>query len=573
MASSDDTSSGPSFWSGLMAGLNNTANDLPTNGLFNVGMGLMQAAAPFGNVGTSLMNANQQTLQNQAARQKLGMGSLQMKQAMAEFPLRMAWLKAAGQSMPGQLGTQSPQQGPGLAPANNAAPPGIALPPDQQQTPQPPAPNQYRPLPPITAVGGDPIADYNMGKFGAALGMQGSEAFLNAPKNAQAAQEYITKQRQLQTTQPLATLDSLATASNADQLIKSDPELSQRWTELAPRLGLNPDPNTATPENGRAFGRFAYNEIAGSAQQPPKPMPDIFDQIPGANGQLIQRNRTTGAVTEPIPQKLPTYALQKSWDPTTGREVGIMVQTSPGGSAAPSAALSGTQSRSTSVRPAQGQRPTIPQAATAPTTGGLGQQATAPVDLGFEKPTDTQLKVATLANYARSSIPTMGKLEATGYRMSPTTRTAVIDAATNDDPSKLSQWMSQEMLAHKLSSQDLQYMGALMPFLQAAGHDMSGARLTTAAMRQAFESTIPVDSKDPAYMATIANNRKQLYSGLLAGSGNASQVPEFKTTLGADRAQLAGAGKLPVKVASPAQAMALQPGTVFITPDGRLKVR
>lgn len=589
MATGDDTTDGQSFWGGLMTGLNSAANNLPTNPLVNLGLGLMSAAKPFGNLGDSLMQANQATLQNQAARQNMGINAYSLQKQKAMLPVMQQAMEAAVRRMNGgQPNQQSPPSAiPGAISSTSPAgiPPYLAASPSQasQQPPQPLAPNQYRPPAPIGAMGGDPASDLAVGQALAFIpGMKdAADAMQNSPKNAQAAQEYLIKQRQLQTAQPMAVLGSLSTAANADDIVRGDPELNAFWQETAPRLGLNPD-RDLTPQNARAFGGFAYNNMASSSQQPAKPMPEIFDQIPGANGQVLQRSRNTGAITEPIPQKLPTYALQKSWDPTTGRDIGIMVQTSPGGSAAPAAALGAPQ---VPLRPIPqrfaGQSaisPIPPTGSVSPprnAAGGLGQQATTPVDLGYEKPTDTQLKIATLANYARSSIPAMGQLEASGYRMSPTTRTAVIDAATNDDPSKLSQWLSQEMLANKLSPQDLQYMGSLMPFLQAAGHDMSGARLTTAAMRQAFESTIPVDSKDPAYMATIANNRKQLYSGLLAGTGNAAQVPEFKDTLGADRASLAAAAKnaAPVRVSSPAQARALPPGTLFVTPDGRLKTR
>jgi hypothetical protein len=564
MAYSDSTTQ--QFMGGLMAGL----NGLGTSPLFNIGMGLMSAAKPYGNVGDSLMAANQATMQNRAAAQNLAINRVNMQRAQTLWPAQQSIMQSVAQRMlaaqQGAQGSQQPQGG----------------------TPQQPlAPNQYRPPPPLSSIAGDPAGDVQLGQAMSFMGIPGADAFTNAPKNLEAARDLIVKQRQQQVAPTMATLDSLSTAANAHDIVRSDPELNAYWQETAPRLGLNPV-SGLTPENARAFGRFAYNGIAGSSQLPTKPMPDIYDQIPGANGQVIQRNRTTGQISEPIPQKLPTFALQKSWDPNTGRDVGIMVQTSPGGSAAPAAALGTTPPAvAPSVRAPQPptrqpalRAPNLPQAPAAAAGGGagapgggLGQQASGPIDLGYEKPTDTQLKVATLANYARSSIPVLQQLEASGYRMSPTTRTAVIKAATDDDPTFVSQWFSQEMLAHKLSPQDQQYMAALMPFLQAAGHDMSGARLTTPALRQAFESTIPVDSKDPQYMADIANNRKQLYSGLLAGSANAAQMPEFKNTLGADQAALAQSGRSPVKVSSPAQARALAPGTVFITPDGRLKVR
>ena len=202
---------------------------------------------------------------------------------------------------------------------------------------------------------------------------------------------------------------------------------------------------------------------------------------------------------------------------------------------------------------------------------GIGTQASAPVDLGYEKPNADNYKAANFANYARTNVALMKQMEDSGYRMSPSIRTAVIDAAVNEDGGKVAQLFSQEFLAHRLSPEDTQYMAALMPVLQASGHSMSGARLTQSQMRTNFESLIPVDSKDPGYLGTVAANRAHLYNGLLAQAGSAVHAPEFEGTLGSDVAKLTNSS--PVRVNSPAEARALKPGTQFMTPDGRLKVR
>jgi hypothetical protein len=508
----DSNNQQPTFLTGLMAGLNGVGS----NPLFNIGMGLMSAARPFGNVGESLMQANQQTAQNQAAQQNLAINRINAQKAQAMWPMYQKVLERA---------VNGPQGGMPQAP--QSAPQG-----------QPP-PNQYRPPAPLAPIGGDPVGDVSQGQAMSVMGIPGSESFLNSPKNLQAAQEFLTKQRQSQVAPQMSILDTIAGASNADQIVKSDPELLSRWQEVAPRLGLNPTTGL-TPENARAFGRYGYNEFAGTSQLPAKPMPDIFDQIPGQNGQVIQRNRSTGAITEPIPQKLPTYSLEKQWDPTTGRDIGIMVQTSPGGSAAPAGALSGPQVPQTTAprRPAA----TAPGTPTQPTKSGVGATTATSIDLGLTKPDDANQKAANFANYARSNVAAMKQMEDSGYRMPPTIRAAVIDAASSDDSSKLSQLFSQEVLAHKLSPDDMRYMAALMPVLQASGHSMSGARLTQSQMRTNFESLIPLESQDPSYLGTVADNRKHLYNGLLAQAGNAVYMPEFKDTLGADVSALQKSG-------------------------------
>lgn len=559
----------------------------PTGGLLadpslwmNLGLGLLASGAknsPLrGNYGLGLQQGLGNYYQQQQAQQQLGMGRLQMGLLQQEAQIRMnalrqlgARLDRANNAPPGML-PMLPQTSVGAPPSSSTA----SVPPQSPQAPpQQQMPNRYRPPPPLPSLGGDPASDVQIGQLLSLGGVQGAEAFTNSPKNLQAAQDYLIKQRQLETAEPMSILDTVAGAANASDIVRSDPELTARWGELAPRMGLNPQ-RDMTPENARAFARMAYNEMAASGQQPPKPMPDIFDLYPGANGQVIQKNRTTGAITEPIPQKLPTYSLEKTTDPDTGQIKVTPIMTSPGGAAAPAGIFGQGAPKQPRVvgTPSAGQVPSGTTSSAGPRAqgGGVGQPAGPGSLIGFEKPTDVELKVATLANYARASTPELAKIEASGYRMSPTVRAAVINAATSDDPGMLGQWLSQQMLAHALGPQDLQYMAALMPFLQAAGHDMTGARLPAGQMKTNFESLIPVDSTDPKYMATIANNRQQLYNGLLAGAGNASQLPEFRNTLGADRMSAQARNQLPVRVNSAAEAMNLKAGTLIITEDGRL---
>src|SRR5580698_6700451 len=70
MADDNDQSQQPTFWHGLMAGLQSGLNQAPSNPLVNIGLGLMSAAKPGGNVGDALMLANQQTMQNRGLMQQ-----------------------------------------------------------------------------------------------------------------------------------------------------------------------------------------------------------------------------------------------------------------------------------------------------------------------------------------------------------------------------------------------------------------------------------------------------------------------------------------------------------------------
>lgn len=257
----------PSFLDGLMSGL----NGLGQNPLFNIGMGLMSAAKPYGNVGDSLMQANQTTMANQSAAQKYGMGQLQMRQAQAEFPMRMAWLKNA-------MGSLQPQQAPQQQPqAPMQAPPGIALPPDPNAAPQGAPQSQGGFMDPTQAV--------NLGLSGGALGMPGAAEFLKVPGAMESVQKYQQMQRQMAAQGPLATLDTLATSDKADQLINADPHLKAAWTQIAPQMGMDPDKDL-NPANGRSMATFAYNKLAGPAGLPVKPMPVQVQRVDRGNGDV-----------------------------------------------------------------------------------------------------------------------------------------------------------------------------------------------------------------------------------------------------------------------------------------------
>lgn len=116
-------------------------------------------------------------------------------------------------------------------------------------------------------------------------------------KTAQGAQEYEQKQRQLQAQGPMALAETVSSSPNADVLIRNNPGLQQQWVAIAPKLGLDPFKDL-TPANARMAATFGYNQLAGSAGLPPKPMPDMQQDIPGPLGSLYQRDSLTNKVTQ-----------------------------------------------------------------------------------------------------------------------------------------------------------------------------------------------------------------------------------------------------------------------------------
>lgn len=278
--------SNQTFFGGLMQGLSSAADQLPTNGLFNLGMGLVSASKPFGNVGDSLMQSGQATLANQAARQKLGMGSLQMRQAQAEFPLRMAWLQNA-------MGALQPQ---GQSPAQTPSPMSMGQAPSQPSGP----------------AGIDPMQSVNLGLAGGALGMPGAESFLKAPGALESVQKYQLERQQQQVAPLLAKLKSVSTAPQAADMVSNDDQLKQLWSQTAPKLGFT----SLTPANARAFGALAHNQVAGSAKLPTIDMPEPLVDEKGPNGQINQRNPVTNKLDVAVPAQALTPVVGKEGLPT-----------------------------------------------------------------------------------------------------------------------------------------------------------------------------------------------------------------------------------------------------------------
>ena len=109
---------------------------------------------------------------------------------------------------------------------------------------------------------------------------------------AQKAQEYQRTQKQIAAQGPLALAETVASSDQADVIIKNNPALQQAWIQNAPKLGLDPFKDL-TPENARKVSIFAYNNIAGDAGLPIKPMPVQMQDVAGPLNSLSQRNPVT----------------------------------------------------------------------------------------------------------------------------------------------------------------------------------------------------------------------------------------------------------------------------------------
>src|ERR1700685_4527790 len=156
MADQDSSTPHPTFMSGLMAGLGN----LGSNPLFNIGAGLMSAAKPFGNVGDSLMQANQQTIQNRGAMQQQAIQNYSLQRMKQMMPIYQKALESASSSLGGNSwgGIRPGNMTPGAQPPVPSAPP-----------------NKYQPLDPLPMIGAGAIGQINAGT--ALQGVPGMEEF------------------------------------------------------------------------------------------------------------------------------------------------------------------------------------------------------------------------------------------------------------------------------------------------------------------------------------------------------------------------------------------------------------
>lgn len=439
----------------------------------------------------------------QGQQQQLQMGQLsmqQLQQTMRMQQLKMGVLGNVYGNLLGDSGGQSPTQTgqqPGGGTGGSQSGPQASVQ-GQQNNPQ--------------------MTNALSARDSTLLGLLDPEAL----KGAAAAQDYQIKQKQLQAQGPLNLIDSAFYSDRPATMVMNNKNLISQWPQFAQQLGVDPVKGF-NDENVRRALAMAGNNVRGMAGIAPKEYPAQLQTIAGPNGQVLQRDSVTGKDTEAVGQKLPSFALEKRWNPATGKEEGMMVQTSPGGSAAPAAALGGAPMRG------------APGASTVPgATGGLGQQASAPIDLGYQKPSDPQLKAAMFGSEMRGGMQKVDELEKRGVTLSPSTRAAFINAATSEDSGITHQFIGQWLLAHKLSNDEQTYMSAMMPLLQAAGHDQSGAKLTTGQIRQNLESIIPLNTSNKELMEQVNTNRQGFYVGLLGQAGSALQLPQYKNTLAAD---------------------------------------
>lgn len=283
----------PSFMSGLMAGLNN----LPTNPLFNMGLGLMDAARPFGNVGESLMRANQVTMQNQSARQDQQMKQIQLNMANMKLPVLEQLFGASAQGAP--AASPGPSQG-----APPAAVPSFLAPSGPTQAPQigldslmaDSQGGQSAAKPPnwLTAPTQGGIDALPVNGMDPRLLRQYSSVVLNKDPietdKAIQAQQLALAQRQY--APAIARLDDVVKGDVPTRMVSADPDLKAAWNAVAPQYGYDATKDFTDANVRQAFGHVANTLRAPLGQATQAPPVQVQHSQEGA--QQVETNPVTG---------------------------------------------------------------------------------------------------------------------------------------------------------------------------------------------------------------------------------------------------------------------------------------
>jgi hypothetical protein len=156
------------------------------------------------------------------------------------------------------------------------------------------------------------------------------------------------------------------------------------------------------------------------------------------------------------------------------------------------------------------------------------------------------------------------------------------------DNGKLAEWtgFTADPLAKVIGGQDFQdYQQAAKSFESAFLPVLSGAAVTATEASRMIKASLPEMGDTPATLARKATNRAMMINGAADLAGRPRPFPQVGTwdfqgnrpgstpRPGQKGPPSPATQSGPVKVRSVAEARALPPGTRFVTPDGRVKVR
>jgi len=408
-------------------------------------------------------------------------------------------------------------------------------------------------------------------------------------KTAQSAQEYDLKQRQLQAQGPLATLDTIAGSASPARIVMNNPGLMQRWQQIAPQLGLDPVKDF-NDDNVRAAVNFARNNIAGAAGLPTKEAPVKQEDIPGPLGSLYQRDPISGKITQVRGEE----PLKDVIDPKTGLPTNVRASQAEGKQPF-NQSIFGASNLSDQSKEFAYQS----FVATGKIPANFGRNPAMQASL-----MDYISKRAAQEGNSAASIAAKGQAFAAqqgvikDFTSGPTSKSlnAINTAVSHIDslnPLVDELGTGDIKRINKISNAFKQETGSQAPTDYASLKEFVGGEVAKAVLPGGGGETERAALMDPL---NAANSPQAIHSALqkiqvaLAGKTEATRnqwdvgtngtqgsfdkflMPATKKALGIADTPASGNGS-PVKVSSPEEAMKLSPGTIFITPDGRTKVR
>jgi hypothetical protein len=598
-ATTDDTSTGPSS-GGLLGTLGGLMKMADPMFLISMGAGLMSGARYGSNAGEGLLQGlnmyqqqKQGQLQQQLTKQQLQTGQLGLQRQQMMMNAAQQALGGQGAQTPqgGLLGPQSAPQSQPQAPAGQFLP-GISPMPSQGAPQQPPAAAQGLPsslqAPSMDQIYGTTYPGGMNPQYTRAMAM-----FSQDP----AAALLQSRNDQLK----LAQQNYAPTISKLDQLIKSDSttkylngqayaDIKAAWPQLAAQNGMDPDKDyndqnvrfaltglrnqfaaglqepTEAPaarwqdENGPLGSQYQTNPITGERKQirGEEPLKDVI-----MNGQPVALPASQAAGKQPfnatlaVASNISNDAKEQAYQ--TFRQTGQMPTGGRGGAAAQAAYANYIASRAK----ADG----IPLSGAAQAQVYKAQQGV--ID-DF-----TKGKTAQSLNGINTSVQHMDLLP------------PLIDALDNGNltaVNRVSNWFKQQT-------------GNPAPTNYAAIKEFVGGEVAKAVLpggggeaeRQALTKPLQ-DANSPEQLKQAVSTIQKALAGKTESLRNQWDVgtngtqgdfdkfllPATKKALGINNASSSQDDQTPsppVRVKSPQEALALKPGTVFITPDGRTKVR
>lgn len=376
--------------------------------------------------------------------------------------------------------------------------------------------------------------------------------------SAKYAQESQLKQTQLQMQGPMNLIETVARSPDANKIIYNNPSLKERWMQTAPLLGIDPnDPTQLTVDNAKKVAQYAYNTMAGRAGLPSKDFGYTGTLKPGEvsyqNGQQVAGDPNGMTADQRANLEISRGHLDID-------QQKLKLQQANQGSFTPEMGELGAALAERGVSLPSGFRSKQQQASL---YGGLLAR-------------HPGMSTDDLADLVKS-----GKINLAGDMKEQTTAGGIVGKV------KYAENELTQSIPLALDSSSKVSRASFVPFnklTQMADTSISDPALVdlkikTQSVLNAYDmlaarSGTDVGKREETKKLLSTAQSPEAYETALKAMAQEAQVAHKAGDISMGRTPAASTGgNGPVKVNSPDEAMKLAPGTVFITPDGRTKVR